>query len=113
MLRDWHRSSIIYAGMEKALTKIKFEDLDSREETSASDLEGYGSEEEEERQTRQLVVQQNRKGKKSGGFQSMGKLFLSSINYDKCVCMLQVWLYTVLLSVLPEKVWHEWFHIWF
>ena len=61
--------------MEKTLTKIKFEDLDSREETSASDLEGYGSEDEEERQTRQLVVQQNRKGKKSGGFQSMGKFF--------------------------------------
>ena len=61
--------------MEKALARIKFEGLDSREETSASDLEGYGSEEEEERQTRQLVVQQNRKGKKSGGFQSMGKVF--------------------------------------
>ena len=60
--------------MEKTLARIKFEDLDVEEESCTSELDGSGSEEgEEERETRLLFALQSRKGKKSGGFQSMGK----------------------------------------
>ena len=62
--------------MEKALAKVRFGDLDAGGdgETSASEFEDSGS--EEERETRHMVTQRNRKGKKSGGFQSMGEISL-------------------------------------
>ena len=60
--------------MEKTLSRLAFEGLDAGEESYISDLDGSGSEEgEEERETRLLVALQSRKGKRSGGFQSMGK----------------------------------------
>lgn len=67
--------------MEKTLARIKFEDLDVEEESCISELDGSGGEEgEEERETRLLFALQSRKGKKSGGFQSMGKPLLVSKN---------------------------------
>ncbi len=58
--------------MEKAVARVKFEGLDGGDETSASEVESSESE-EEEREVRELVMKHNRKGKKSGGFQSMGE----------------------------------------
>ena len=63
------------------MARVRFEELDDRHgESSASEAEMGGkvedwSEEEEESgdETRRMVAQQNRKGKKSGGFQAMGK----------------------------------------
>lgn len=64
------------------MARVRFEEMDSRGdgESSASETELNGtvndwSEEEGEisgDETRRMVTQQNRKGKKSGGFQSMG-----------------------------------------
>lgn len=57
------------------MARVKFEGFDDGEETSASEAvtsEEEG-EEEEEREVRELVMRRNRKGKKSGGFQSMGR----------------------------------------
>lgn len=65
--------------MEKALARVRFEGLgeEDGEGTSASEMGSNGEdseeEEEERREARLLVTQQNRKGKKSGGFQSMGE----------------------------------------
>ena len=68
--------------MEKSIARVRFEELDSGGdgESSASEAELSGivndwSKEEGELsgdETRRMVTQQNRKGKKSGGFQSMG-----------------------------------------
>ena len=60
--------------MEKALAKVRFEGLSGGVETSESEgeLGGGGSSSDEVEETRVLVARQNRKGKKSGGFQSMG-----------------------------------------
>lgn len=68
--------------MEKSVARVRFGELDSGGdgESSASEAELSGnvhewSEEEGEMsgdETRRMVTQQNRKGKKSGGFQSMG-----------------------------------------
>ena len=49
--------------MEAALAKVKFNGLEADESDNASD---------EEKETRALVTERNKKGKKSGGFQSMG-----------------------------------------
>ena len=62
------------------MARVRFEVVDDGcEESSASEAELSGradvsSDEEEESsdETRKMVAQQNRKGKKSGGFQSMG-----------------------------------------
>lgn len=68
------------------MARVRFEELDSGGdgESSASEAEMSGNvndcsegEDEEEGEmsgdeTRRMVTQQNRKGKKSGGFQSMG-----------------------------------------
>lgn len=74
--------------MERALTRVKFEGLEEEdsEGTSASEMgsEGEvseGEEEEERREARLLVSQQNRKGKKSGGFQSMGEELSLSVTF--------------------------------
>lgn len=68
-------AKLLTVRMEKALAKVKFEGLDAGGDTSASEFEEEGnSGSEEERETRLLVTKQNRKGKKSGGFQSMGAL---------------------------------------
>lgn len=67
------------------MARVSFEDLDGDYgESSASEAERDGGAEvysdgEEEAEmsgdeTRRMVAQQNRKGKKSGGFQSMGML---------------------------------------
>lgn len=72
-----------HLAMEKSVARVRFEELDSGGdgESSASEAELSGnvnewSEEEEGEmsgdETRRMVSQQNRKGKKSGGFQSMG-----------------------------------------
>ena len=61
--------------MEAALAKVKFSGLETDESGNASD---------EEKETRTLVTERNKKGKKSGGFQSMGKLRLS---LGRCVCL--------------------------
>lgn len=68
--------------MEKSVARVRFGELDSGSdgESSASEVElsdnvHEWSEEEGEMsgdETRRMVTQQNRKGKKSGGFQSMG-----------------------------------------
>ena len=68
--------------MEKSIARVRFEELDSGSdgESSASEAELSGNvndwnEEEGELsgdETRRMITQQNRKGKKSGGFQSMG-----------------------------------------
>lgn len=66
--------------MEKSVARVRFEDLDDcNGESSASEAEpGRGveenssGEEESDQETRKMVARQNRKGKKSGGFQSMG-----------------------------------------
>ena len=68
--------------MEKSVARVRFGELDSSGdgESSAPEAELSGnvhewSEEEGEMsgdETRRMVTQQNRKGKKSGGFQSMG-----------------------------------------
>lgn len=66
--------------MEKAVARVRFEDVyDGGEESSTSEAElskrtDVSSDEEEESrdETRKTIAQQNRKGKKSGGFQSMG-----------------------------------------
>ena len=52
--------------MEAALAKVKFSGLDG-ESDDASD--------EEMETTRALVTERKKKGKKSGGFQSMGELY--------------------------------------
>lgn len=49
--------------METALAKVRFSGLEDGESHGASD---------EEKETRTLVTERNKKGKKSGGFQSMG-----------------------------------------
>ena len=55
--------------MEKAIAKLSFTDFSAEkvdsEEDAASDVDAV--------ETRMMVIKQNRKGKKSGGFQSMGK----------------------------------------
>lgn len=50
--------------MEEAIARVKF-----------PAVEGTGGKDEEDEQevTRAMVARQNRKGKKSGGFQSMGR----------------------------------------
>ena len=57
------------------MARVKFTGIGAGggDEDSASEPERSGDEEEEVRETRRLVAQQNRKGKKSGGFQSMGE----------------------------------------
>ena len=40
-----------------------------------SDLQGFDSDEDESKITRNLILQHNKKKKKSGGFQSMGLLY--------------------------------------
>lgn len=66
----------LYIAMERALARVKFTGLgtgaDDEDAVSEPERSG-GEEEEEERETRKLVAQQNRKGRKSGGFQSMGE----------------------------------------
>ncbi len=62
--------------MEKAVARVRFEGLDDEGETSASEAGSSGGE-EETGEARELVMRQNRKGKKSGGFQSMGKAIVS------------------------------------
>ena len=71
--------------MEKSVARVSFEDLDGGDaESSTSEAEqdrsthAYSDEEDEDAEmsgdeTRRMVAQQNRKGKKSGGFQSMGR----------------------------------------
>ena len=72
-----------WLAIEKSVARVRFEEMDSGGdgESSASEAELSGivnnwSEEEEGEmsgdETRRMVTQQNRKGKKSGGFQSMG-----------------------------------------
>ena len=59
--------------MERAVAKVTFEGIEAGGDTSASETEAGGSSgSEEERETRLMVTRQNKKGKKSGGFQSMG-----------------------------------------
>ena len=66
--------------MEKSVARIRFELDEGGEESSSSEAELSGrvdasSDDEEVEsgdETRKMVAQQNRKGKKSGGFQSMG-----------------------------------------
>lgn len=81
--------------MEKSIARVRFEELDSGcdGESSASEAELSGnvndwSEEEGEMsgdETRRMVTQQNRKGKKSGGFQSMGmQLYRASLIAVTC-----------------------------
>ena len=74
--------------MERSVARVRFEELDSGGdgESSASEAElgsnvTNWSEEEDEMsgdETRRMLTQQNRKGKKSGGFQSMGVYNASS-----------------------------------
>lgn len=68
----WDQPHVV--GMESALARVKFTGISAGggDEDAVSELEG-SEEEEEERETRKLVAQQNRKGRKSGGFQSMGE----------------------------------------
>lgn len=77
--------------MEKSVAKVRFEGLDNGDgESSASEAELSGREdawsEDEEGsgdETRRMIAQQNRKGKKSGGFQSMGIYRTDGVS---CVC---------------------------
>lgn len=70
------------------MARVRFEDVDDGgEEGSASESELSGradvsNDEEEESgdETRKMVAQQNRKGKKSGGFQSMGTSYAKFTN---------------------------------
>ena len=80
----WHTFDALHLEypliMEKAVARVRFENVDDGgEESSASEAElseraDVSSDEEEESrdEARKMVAQQNRKGKKSGGFQSMG-----------------------------------------
>lgn len=66
--------------MEKSLASVDFSEFEGKESPNkvievAEDDSGSESCEE----TRKMVLKQNRKGKKSGGFQSMGV----------CVCVCQ------------------------
>ena len=56
---------------ESEIPEIEEEEEEEKEEEGESE----GEEEEEAREMRQMVLQQNRKKKKSGGFQSMGESF--------------------------------------
>ena len=87
--------------MEKSVARVRFGELDSGGdgESSASEAELSGnihecSEEEGEMsgdETRRMVTQQNRKGKKSGGFQSMGiYTFNTYTEYAALYVLLQI-----------------------
>lgn len=56
--------------MEEGIAQVKFPGMG---EVGVEEEEGSGDDEDECEATRAMVVSQNRKGKKSGGFQSMGK----------------------------------------
>lgn len=61
--------------MEKTLTKFSVSGFEHGSDTVG--LEGSGEEEDDldnSEETRKMVVKRNRKGKKSGGFQSMGMM---------------------------------------
>ncbi len=60
--------------MEEEVSRAQFPGMGE-----AEGGEGFADEDSEGEDTKAMVVRQNRKGKKSGGFQSMGKL-------QKCVC---------------------------
>lgn len=71
--------------MENAVARVRFEDFGGADgESSASETElcagasDCSDEEDEEDATRKMVARQNRKGKRSGGFQSMGMADLVS-----------------------------------
>ena len=58
--------------MEKSLASVSFSEFENEEEADRAEESDTGSESSQE--TRKMVLKQNRKGKKSGGFQSMGKI---------------------------------------
>ena len=65
--------------MERSLTKVSFSGFEHG--CDSVGLEGSGEEEDDldsSEETRKMVVKRNRKGKKSGGFQSMGMYFILS-----------------------------------
>lgn len=57
--------------MEKAIAELNAKEFSEDQSGASSDEDDVGSEE-----TRLMVARQNRKGKKSGGFQSMGMQFV-------------------------------------
>ena len=77
----------IALAMERSLTKVSFSGFEHG--CDSVGLEGSGEEEDDldsSEETRKMVVKRNRKGKKSGGFQSMGM-------YLMCFC--QLWYVTI------------------
>ena len=69
--------------MENAVARVRFEGVEDEEE-GAREGELSDGDEQEWKLARQLVAQQNRKGKKSGGFQSMGEETSTLFSWDIC-----------------------------
>ena len=72
-----------YIEMEKCLASVDFSEFGHDKSLDGGvviDDNDSGAESCEE--TRKMVLKQNRKGKKSGGFQSMGKLLISVCQSD-------------------------------